>query len=814
MLRRTLLATLLLLGAVSPMFTPEAQAAEMNAYQMPAGALKDLIDAPMTPGLSLGPNKQHLLMLEQQSLPSIADLSQAELRLAGLRLNPDNFAPSRSWHYIGMQLKYLDTGAITPISGLPQGVRLDQVRWSPDGKHVAFAVHTPNEVQLWAVPVPVGQARRLGNVQLNDTYGTTLAWLPDSSGLVVKLVVDQAKPVAASTRAPSGPNIQENKGKSAPARTYQDLLQTPHDEALFEYYTLGQLARITLDGDVTHLGQPGIIRSFSPSPSGHYLLTEQLEKPFSYSLPASRFPHRIEVWDRNGLLVHTVAKHPLLDQIPISFDATMTGRREVAWRNDVPATLYWVEALDKGNPSLGARFRDRLFQQVAPFMDAPKALIDLEYRFENVFWSSGNLALVYESWNKTRQTRAWRVTPDQSVAPKKLLEYSSENLYKHPGNPVTQDNAQGATVLMTADGGKKVLLTGPGGSPQGNMPFLDKLDVQTGAKERMWRSQPPVLETPIKVLDGDKGLLMTRRESQEDQPNYYLRDLKGGQLTQLTQLPHPTPQLKGLQKERLEYTRADGVKLNAMLYTPPGYDPKKDGPLPTLLWAYPREFKSADAASQVNNSPYEFTRITVWSPLVFLAAGYAILDGPAMPIIGEGQKEPNDTYVEQLVASAKAAVDAAAATGKVDPNRMAVGGHSYGAFMTANLLAHSDLFRAGIARSGAYNRTLTPFGFQAEERTLWQAQSVYSRMSPLTYADKIKEPLLLIHGEADNNTGTYPIQSQYFYQALKGNGATTRLVMLPNESHAYRAHESIGHMLWEMLSWLDTYVKNVPPQKG
>ncbi len=812
MLRRTLLASLFWFGAL-PLFTPEATAAEMSTYQMPTGALKDLINAPTTPGLSLSPSKKHLLMLEQQSLPTIADLSQAELRLAGLRLNPDNFAPSRSWQYVGMHLKYLDTGAVTPITGLPEGARMDQVRWSPDGKHVAFALHTPTEVQLWVIPIPLGEARRLGNMPLNDTYGTTLAWLPDSSGLIVKQVVAQSKPMA-PTRAPSGPNIQENKGKSAPARTYQDLLQTPHDEALFEYYTLGQLVRIALNGDITHLGQPGIIRSFSPSPNGHYVLVEQLEKPFSYSLPASRFPHRIEVWDRNGLLVHTVAKHPLLDQIPISFDATMPGRREVAWRNDVPATLYWIEALDKGDPSARTRFRDRLFQQSAPFVDNPKALIDLEYRFENVFWSNGTLALVYESWNKTRQTRAWRVMPDQPSPPKKLLEYSSENLYLHPGSPVTRDNEQGATVLMTTDGGKKVLLTGPGASPQGNMPFLDKLDVQTGAKDRMWRSQPPILETPIKVLDGDQGLLMTRRESLDDQPNYYLRDIKGGQLTQLTQLPHPTPQLKGLHKQRLEYTRADGVKLNAMLYTPPGYDAKKDGPLPTLLWAYPREFKSADAASQVNNSPYEFTRITAWSPLVFLAAGYAILDGPAMPIIGEGQKEPNDTYVEQLVASAKAAIDAAAATGKVDPNRMAVGGHSYGAFMTANLLAHSDLFRAGIARSGAYNRTLTPFGFQAEERTLWQAPGVYSRMSPLMYADQIKEPLLLIHGEADNNTGTYPIQSQYFYQALKGNGGTARLVMLPNESHAYRAHESIGHMLWEMVNWLDTYVKNVPPRKG
>jgi dipeptidyl aminopeptidase/acylaminoacyl peptidase len=306
--------------------------------------------------------------------------------------------------------------------------------------------------------------------------------------------------------------------------------------------------------------------------------------------------------------------------------------------------------------------------------------------------------------------------------------------------------------------------------------------------------------------------VLTRRESVQEPPNYFYHNLEKNRTVQLTGFPHPTPQLKGITKELIRYNRDDGLKLTARLYLPDGYT-TADGPLPMVMWAYPREYKSADAAGQVTDSPYRFIRTSWSSPVVWLLRGYAVLDYPSMPIIGEGDEEPNDSFIEQLVAGAKAAIDEVVRRGVADPERIAIGGHSYGAFMTANLLAHSDLFRAGIARSGAYNRSLTPFGFQSEDRTFWEAPETYFAMSPFMHADKVDEPILLIHGEADNNSGTYPMQSERFYNALKGHGAICRLVMLPHESHGYRARESALHVLYETDRWLEKYVKNAGPRK-
>jgi dipeptidyl aminopeptidase/acylaminoacyl peptidase len=440
-------------------------------------------------------------------------------------------------------------------------------------------------------------------------------------------------------------------------------------------------------------------------------------------------------------------------------------------------------------------------------------LITLGLRYDGVQWGTDSLALVDEWWWKTRRVRTWVVAPGKpGEQPALLFDRSWEDRYNDPGNALMHPNPQGRRVLQTADGGKSIFLIGEGASPEGDRPFLDKLDWSSKETTRLFRSQAPHLERPRLFLDDGKRVVLTFRESRQDPPNYFARTLKGGKLRPLTEFPHPTPQLLGAQKELIRYEREDGVQLTATLHLPPGYDAAQ-GPLPVLVWAYPEEFKSADAAGQVTDSPYSFDRVGWWSPLLFLARGYAVLDDPTMPIIGEGDEEPNDTYVEQLVSSARAAVDELERRGVGDPGRVAIGGHSYGAFMAANLLAHSDLFRAGIARSGAYNRTLTPFGFQSEERTLWEAPEVYFTMSPFMHVEKVDEPILLIHGDSDNNAGTYPMQSERFYNALKGMGATARLVMLPNESHGYRARESVMHMLWEMSTWLDDHVKNAEPRR-
>ncbi|MEO3958737.1 alpha/beta hydrolase family protein, partial [Chromobacterium piscinae] len=485
----------------------------------------------------------------------------------------------------------------------------------------------------------------------------------------------------------------------------------------------------------------------------------------------------------------------------------------VEWRADAPATLFWAEAQDGGDPAVNAKVRDALYLQPAPFKQPPLKLQELSSRFSNVQWGRGDLALVSEYWWKTRALKVWRVRPaEPSHEPALLSQRSSEDRYADPGNPAMVSNADGQPVLQTSPDGGSLYLLGDGASPEGDRPFIDRLSLADNKTTRLWRSQAPWYETPLAVLNGGERALLSREQA-DAPPNLYLKALdQDGGLRQLTFFPHPTPQLKNVQKRQLRYKRADGIDLTATLYLPPGHDAKRDGSLPMLMWAYPTEFKSADAAGQVTDSPYRFNRVGYWGPEALLARGYAVLDNPSMPIVGAGKQEPNDSYLPQLKMDAQAAVDEVVRLGVADRDRIAIGGHSYGAFMTANLLAHTRLFRAGIARSGAYNRTLTPFGFQSEERNFWQAKDVYQVMSPFNYAEQIKDALLLIHGEADNNPGTFPIQSERMYQALQGLGATVRLSMLPAESHGYRARESILHMLWEEDRWLDQYVKHAKPR--
>ncbi len=754
-----------------------------------------------------------MLLLHQRSLPPIAELAERELRLAGMRIKPRINGPSRTRPYVGLGLVRIANGEERAITGLPAEPRLENVRWAPDGKHVAFTHTTDVRIELWVAEVSSGQARRLTGPDLNLTMHAPPAWLSDGATLIATLVPSGRGAEPEAARAPTGPVIQQNVGKTAPARTYQDLLQNAHDEALFEHYGTAQLAKVGLDGSVSRLGAPGMIWDFDPSPNGAYLLVQTIHRPYSYLVPAYRFPRRVEVMDLQGNVVHVVADLPLQEQVPIAFGSVPTGPRSIGWRSDAPATLVWVEALDGGDAGKPADERDRVYLHAAPFRGHPEPLVTLELRYAGIRWGRDDLALVSESWRRTRQTRTWRVQPGRpQAAPELLVDRSYEDRYSDPGGPDVRWNARGRTVISTADRGRSLFMLGAGASPEGDRPFVDRFDLRTKRTTRLFRSEAPYYERPIRVLDDRGSYLLTLRESQEDPPNYFVRDLRENTARQVTSFPNPTPQLAGMRKELVRYQRADGVDLTATLYLPPGYA-SDQGPLPMLMWAYPREFKSADAAGQVVGSPYRFTRLGGWSTPIWLALGYAVLDGPTMPIIGEGDAEPNDTYVEQLVASAQAAVDEMVRRGIGTRGRIAIGGHSYGAFMTANLLAHSDLFAAGIARSGAYNRTLTPFGFQAEERTVWEAPEIYFEMSPFMHAEKVNEPILLIHGEADNNSGTFPLQSRRFYHALKGLGATARLVMLPHESHGYRARESILHMLWEMQEWLDRYVKRAQPER-
>jgi len=816
---------LLVIAFVAPALLSQSSTAQTDLkYQLPPAVMVKLVDAPIPPMVSLSPahgNDPRMLLVEQRSsLPTIADLAEPELRLAGLRFNPTTGAPSRTRYAVSLKLQPLPSAGATEapkeiaISGLPSKLRVFFAEWSPDGQHIAFVNQdtAPNPgLSLWIIDVAQARAKSVPTIQLNAVLSEPITWI-DKSSIAVLAVPAHRGAEPSRSEIPTGPVIQENVGRSTPGPTYEDLLKSPSDERVFEYNATSQLMVVNLAGVARPIGKAAIFASIDSSPDGRFLLAESLHHPFSYSQPYYRFPTRREVFTLANGAVKLLNDAPLIDNLPIDNDAVEPGPREFSWRDDQPATVCWVEAADGGDPKREAPVRDRIFLLEAPFSGQPKPIADLTLRFNQVQWGNDHLAVVTERRWKDRKLILAAIDP-ATGAVTKLYEGSAQDRYHDPGKALLVHNTQGRSVLQMTPDGKGIYFSGLGASPKGDTPFVAVMPIAENATEtRLWQSQPPYLETPFAVISNSTTEVLARRESVEQSPNYFLASIASDaptqvkQWTPVTNFPNPYAGLPMPTHQLLHYKRADGVDLTADLYLPADYT-KSQGALPTLMEAYPAEFKSRSAASQVTGSPYEFTRVSAGSPIFFAMTGYAVLANAAIPIIGEGSAEPNDTYVEQLVNGAKAAIEAGAATGTVDSKRVGVMGHSYGAFMTANLLAHSDMFRAGIARSGAYNRSLTPFGFQNEERTYWQAPEVYYKMSPFSYADKIKTPILLIHGEADNNTGTFPIQSERFYNALKGEGATVRFVLLPLEAHGYQGRESVLHMLWEMENWLDKYVK-------
>ena len=779
------------------------------AYQVPPPELAAIVDAPATPTLSLSHDGTLAIVQTRAESPNIEDYADEMLRLAGLRIDPAINGPSRPGYLTEISLLNLNTLEKREFSGIPKGMKIYRVSWAPDDSGVAIIELTSRGLFLWYADMTTLTARKLVNQPLNGLLGGTYSWLPDGKSLIVKIIPEDRGGRPQISAVPTGPVIQESTGSKAAVRTSQDMLTSPADELLFDYYAKARLIRVNIDGSTQNLLPTDLYTGIDIAPGGEFLLINRVTKPYSYQVGYSSWPTIVGIYNLDGQLVREMFRIPLMEDVPTGYDATRPGPRSIRWRQDAPASLWWVEALDKGDPAVEVPFRDQLYSLEAPFKGEPIPQFKTRLRFGGISWVTEDLAVMGERSSKTRQTITSFVNPSNPEAkPVVVWDRSSEDRYTNPGSFVST-STKGRSLILTADKGRTLFLTGSGSSPEGDRPFLDKFDIKTQKTTRIWQSEAPYYESVSRILDPDKLVILTTRQSATEPANYFIRDLKSRKqpLTRVTSFTDPLPFMQGVNKERITYFRSDGVQLTATLYTPAGWK-KEDGPLPTLMWAYPVEYKSKDAAGQISGSPYTFTRLSPNSAIPFVTQGYAILDNTAFPIIGEGDAEPNDTFVEQLVANAQAAIDKAAEMGVTDPKRVAVGGHSYGAFMTANLLAHCDLFAAGIARSGAYNRTLTPFGFQSERRTYWEAPEVYYKMSPFSYADRITEPLLMIHGIADNNSGTFPIQSERLFAALKGHGAPARLVMLPLESHGYSARESQLHMLWEMNAWLDKYVKN------
>jgi len=792
-------------------------AQENLTYQKPSDEILELVDVQLAPSVLLNDENTKMVLLYRDAYKSIEELSQEELRLGGLRIDPKTNIGSRVTFYNNIKVQDVEKrkSESIQVSGLPDNPALSNFSWSPDQTKIAFTNKTSIGVSLWVLDVESKSVKKLTNDNINANLGDVINWFEDSKSMLVKMVSSDREPLIDTKSAiPTGPTVSISEGKKAQNRTYQDLLKNKNDEFNFEQLALSELYKVNLDGEKSIWLKSAMYSSISFSPDGNYVMVNTVEKPFSYLVTYRRFPSSTIIYTKDADKLETVLQVPLIEDLPKGFMATRKGRRSLSWRSDKPASLIFAVALDDGDPKKEVDYRDEVFQLDFPFKDEPVSLLKTVNRFSGIRWGNDNIAIASDYWWNTRNTKEYYFNPSNAdIEPVIISDRNYQDRYSDPGDFVMKRNDYYSYVLSLS--GDWTYLIGSGYTEDGQFPFVDKLNLRTLQKKRIYTSEYTDKYESIREYMPEKDMLLVRIESKSEYPNYYFRNLRKNKLKQITFFENPFKSIQDVHKEVITYKRDDGLELSGTLYLPVGYEIGSGEKMPMILWAYPQEYKDRSSAEQTTQNPNRFTYPHYGSPIYWLTKGYVILNNASFPIVGEGDLEPNDTFRTQLIANAKAAIDAVDSLGYVDRGRVAVGGHSYGAFMVANLLSHCDLFAAGIARSGAYNRTLTPFGFQSEERSYWEAPEVYNNMSPFMHADSMKTPLLLIHGEADNNSGTYPMQSERYFNALKGLGGTVRLVILPKESHGYKAKESILHLLWEQDQWLENNVRfrriNRPP---
>jgi dipeptidyl aminopeptidase/acylaminoacyl peptidase len=778
-------------------------------YQKPSAEILALADYERAPSVSMDSKKEYMLLSYRNTYKTLDDLNQEEMRLGGLRINPVTNISSTVTYINNLKIRKIAAKDEIQVIGLPQNARLTNISWSPDEKKIAFTNTTNSGVELWIIDVATASAKKITSDNLNANLGSPYNWMNDNQTLLVK-VLPKNRPTLINEKKdlPKGPTVSVSDGSKSQNRTFQDLLKNKNDEANFDALVTSELYKVTISGTTTLFKSADIYAGESFSPDGNYLMLTTIQKPYSYIVPLSRFPQKSVVYDLNGKEIKQVNEVPLTEIMPKGFSSVRKGKRSMSWRADKPATLVYVEALDEGDQAKKADFRDEVFQWNAPFNLVPTSMMKTQQRFGGISWGNDSFAIAFDSWYDTRNTKTYLLNPSNpNETPKVISDRNSQDIYSDPGNFETKKNEFGRYVIATENG--NAYLIGDGNTKEGQFPFIDEMNLKTLKTKRLYTSKmKDKKEDLMSIEDFKKGDVLVMLQSKNDYPNYYFRNIKSGKLTPITAFKNPFESIKNVYKEVIKYKRKDGVDLSGTLYLPAGYDKTKKEKLPLLIWAYPAEFKDKNSAGQNDKNPNEFTFPNYGSFVYWVTKGYAVLDDASFPIIGEGTTEPNDTFITQLVDDAEAAINAVDNLGYINRKKVAVGGHSYGAFMTANLLTHSNLFACGIARSGAYNRTLTPFGFQSEQRNYWDVPAIYNGMSPFMNADKMKTPLLLVHGEADNNPGTFTLQTERYFQALKNLGAPTRMVILPKESHGYAAKENIFHLLWEQDQFLEKYLKN------
>ncbi|MFD1601691.1 S9 family peptidase [Flavobacterium artemisiae] len=787
-----------------------ALAQENLTYQKPSKSILDLADYERAPTVATDTKNENILFMYRNTYKTLDDLNQDELRLAGLRINPTTNISSTVTYTTNLKLRKVNGKNEIQVAGLPNNPKISNVLWSPNDKKILFSHTTATGVELWVIDVASAQATKLTDATVNANLGNPFSWLPDNETILVKMLPKNRKPLLDSKKdLPTGPIVSNTSGEKSQNRTYPDMLKNKNDEFNFENAVTSELYKVNLNGNAVLFKEAAMFFGERISPDGNYIMLTTIQKPFSYVVPLYRFPSKTVVYDIRGKEIKTVNEVPLSEIMPKGFMAVRKGKREMAWRTDKPATLYYAVALDEGNPANKVENRDELFLWDAPFTAEPVSFAKTPQRFSDITWGNDNLAVLSDQWYDTRNTKTYLINPSNPAqAPKVITDRNSQDVYSDPGNFQTKKNQYNKYVLLLEkDNAYRI---GEGYTKEGQFPFIDEFNTKTLQTKRLYTSPyKDKKEDLIEIEDVKSGKILVQIQSKSEYPNYYFKNIyKKNSLTPITDFKNPFESIKNVSKEVIKYKRKDGLELSGTLYLPAGYDKAKKEKLPLLIWAYPAEYKDRNSAAQSTQNSNEFTFPYYGSFVYWVTKGYVVLDDAAFPIIGEGTTEPNDNFISQLVDNAAAAIDAVDALGYINRKKVAVGGHSYGAFMTANLLTHSNLFACGIARSGAYNRTLTPFGFQTEQRNYWEVPEVYNTMSPFMNADKMKTPILLVHGEADNNPGTFTLQTERYFQALKGLGAPARMVILPKESHGYAAKENILHLLWEQDQFLEKYLKN------
>ncbi len=810
---KKLLTLITIVVALFLILPQQLKAQENRTYQKPPKEILELVDYERAPQVRMDSKKEYMILTYRNTYSSLEELNQTEMRLAGLRINPITNISTSANYSNNLKIRKLSEMNDIQVTGLPADPKIANLQISPDEKRFIFTNTTQTGVELWVLDVATASARKVSSKLVNANMENPVSWLKDSKCVLVRVLPEHREKLLEDRfDLPAGPIISESEGRESQNRTYQDLLKNRRDELNFETLMRSELYLFNIEtGESRKFMDGAMYVGESISPDGNYVMITTIERPYSYIVPMNRFPQRSVVYTIEGGFVKLVNDIPLTEVTPKGFSATRTGKRSMNWRADKPATLFFVEALDGGDPSTKQDFRDELFIWDAPFNTEPKSVVKVPQRYSRVFWGNDNYAILTDNWNETRNTRTYLINPsDPSVKPVMLWDRNSQDIYSDPGTIFMKRGDFGTNVISIEN--DNIYMIGDGFTKDGQFPFIDEMNLKTLKKRRIYQSPyTDKKEDIVSIEDLKKGQILVMIQSKNEFPNYYMRNIKkkGDNITQLTFFKNPFESIAGVHKEVIKYIRNDGVELSGTLYLPVGYDMNKKEKMPLLIWAYPREFKDAASASQSNHNPNLFTTPSYGSFIYWVTRGYVVLHDAAFPIVGEGSSEPNDTFIEQLVANASAAIDAVDKLGYIDRKKVAVGGHSYGAFMTANLLSHCNLFACGIARSGAYNRTLTPFGFQNEQRNYWDVPEVYTKMSPFMNAGKMKTPILLIHGEADNNPGTFTLQTERYFQALKGLGAPARMVILPKESHSYVAKENILHLLWEQDRFLEKHLKGL-----